>query len=201
LAVRLRLRRVGRKKFPIYKVVAADQRSPRDGRFIEAVGQYEPLRESNNVEFHEDRVLYWLQNGAEPTDTVRSLLQKQGLWMKWSLIKKGADDDKIALAVEKFESQRAERDKQPKEKASKKEKEKTEDKASSESPEVTPEDRIEEKKSDTQGETAKEQTTEEKSDEARADKTEPDRVQEETSDEVTQPEDADVKADDTEKKE
>jgi len=109
LAVRLRLRRVGRKKLPIYKVVAADRRSPRDGRYIEAVGQYEPLRPSNNVEFNEDRVMYWLQNGALPTDTVRNLLQSKGLWLKWSLVKKGADENTITQEVEKFKALRAEK--------------------------------------------------------------------------------------------
>ncbi len=109
MAVRLRLRRVGRKKLPIYKVVAADRRSPRDGRYIEAVGQYEPLRPSNNVEFNEDRVMYWLQNGALPTDTVRNLLQSKGLWLKWSLVKKGADENTITQEVEKFKALRAEK--------------------------------------------------------------------------------------------
>lgn len=116
MAVRLRLRRVGRKKLPIYKVVAADSRSPRDGRFIESVGQYEPLRHTNNVEFKEERVFYWLRNGARPTDTVRNLLQKEGLWLKWSLLQKGADENTISEQLEKFRLSRAEKEKRQLEK-------------------------------------------------------------------------------------
>jgi small subunit ribosomal protein S16 len=110
LAVRLRLRRVGRKKLPIYKVVAADARSPRDGRFIESVGQYEPLRTSNIVQFKEDRVIYWLKNGAQPTATVKNLLQKEGIWLKWSLLRRGKDETAISKELEKFSLQKAERD-------------------------------------------------------------------------------------------
>jgi small subunit ribosomal protein S16 len=124
LAVRLRLRRVGRKKLPIYKVVAADSRSPRDGRYIESVGQYEPLRHSNNVEFNEDRVMYWLRQGAQPTDTVRNLLSSQGLWLKWSLIKKGVDENQISGHMERFEAQRVEKEQRKQEKATTKKKEK-----------------------------------------------------------------------------
>lgn len=122
MAVRLRLRRVGRKKLPIYKVVATDSRSPRDGRYIEEVGQYEPLRHTNNVEFNEDRVMYWLQNGAQPTDTVRNLLSGQGLWLKWSLLKKGADEGVISEQMEKFAAQRAEKEQRVQEKAAQKKK-------------------------------------------------------------------------------
>jgi len=203
LAVRLRLRRVGRKKFPIYKVVAADQRSPRDGRFIEAVGQYEPLRESNKVEFQEDRILYWLQNGAQPTDTVRNLLQKKGLWLKWSLIKNGADEEKIAKAIENFESQRAERDKLAQEKTSKKVKEKPEDESSPEPQEEKAEERVENEKAEVQEDTTQEQTLEEKSDAGKDDITEPaeNKVQEDTSEKGAQPENPDTTTEDTEKKE
>jgi small subunit ribosomal protein S16 len=118
LAVRLRLRRIGRKKLPIYKVVAADVRSPRDGRFIESVGQYEPLRTSNIVQFKEDRVIYWLKNGAQPTNTVKNLLQKEGLWLKWSLIKRGKDESTISEELQKFALQKSEREKQMLEKSS-----------------------------------------------------------------------------------
>ncbi len=124
MAVRLRLRRVGRKKSPIYKVVAADKRSPRDGRFIESVGQYEPLRKENTVEFNEERVMYWLKNGAQPSATVQNLLRSQGLWLKWSLLKKGADESTITEQLEKFSMQRAERDQRAKEKSAEKKKDK-----------------------------------------------------------------------------
>jgi small subunit ribosomal protein S16 len=147
------LRRVGRKKLPIYKVVAADSRAPRDGRFIEAVGQYEPLRKSNNVVFTEDRVLYWLRNGALPTQTVRNLLRDEGLWLKWSLLKKGTDDETIAKELEQFAMQREERQKKAEEKASSKSKVKEEPKeeskeASTPAEESTPEPETAEQKAE-----------------------------------------------------
>ena len=77
MAVKLRLKRMGAKQKPFYRVVAADSRSPRDGRFIETVGTYNPIKEPAEVTFKEDRVMYWLSNGAIPTDTVRNLLSKQ----------------------------------------------------------------------------------------------------------------------------
>lgn len=158
MAVRLRLRRVGRKKAPIYKVVAADSRSPRDGRYIESVGQYEPLRQSNNVEFKEDRVMYWLQNGAQPTDTVRNLLSSQGLWLKWSLLKKGADQAAIGEQMEKFALQRAEKEKRAQEKASQKKKKAAPE--TQETPEAQP-DAAEQKASKEPSEPAKTPETQE----------------------------------------
>jgi small subunit ribosomal protein S16 len=79
VAVRMRLRRTGKKKQPYYRVVVADSRSPRDGRFIENVGHYNPNTTPAQVELDHERVLYWLKTGAMPTDTVRSLLSKQGV--------------------------------------------------------------------------------------------------------------------------
>jgi small subunit ribosomal protein S16 len=79
MAVRIRLRRTGRKKQPMYRIVVADSRSPRDGRFIEVIGQYAPRQGEQAVNLKSDRVNYWLDNGALPTDTVRSLLRKAGV--------------------------------------------------------------------------------------------------------------------------
>jgi small subunit ribosomal protein S16 len=76
MAVRIRLARHGRKKRPFYKVVVAHSESPRDGRFIESIGSYNPLPESAEVNINAERLEYWLQQGAEPTDTVRSLIRK-----------------------------------------------------------------------------------------------------------------------------
>jgi small subunit ribosomal protein S16 len=70
---------VGGKKDPIWRVVVADQRSPRDGRFIETVGQYNPQTEPSTIKIDEDRVRAWLSKGAQPTDTVRKLLKTQGI--------------------------------------------------------------------------------------------------------------------------
>ena len=77
--VRLRLTRVGGRKDPVWRVVVADQRSPRDGRFIETVGHYNPQTNPSTIRLDEDRVREWLGKGAQPTDTVRKLLRTQGI--------------------------------------------------------------------------------------------------------------------------
>ena len=74
--VKIRLRRMGAKKAPYYRIVVADSRSPRDGRFIEEIGTYDPLSESNSLHVDLERAKYWIANGAQPTDTVRGLLKK-----------------------------------------------------------------------------------------------------------------------------
>ncbi len=79
MAVKLRLKRMGSKKKPFYRIVAADSRSPRDGRFIEVVGTYNPIMEPAEVKIDEELANKWLDNGAQPTDTVRDLLKKQGI--------------------------------------------------------------------------------------------------------------------------
>lgn len=78
MAVKLRLMRMGKRKQPTYRVVAADSRSPRDGRFIEIVGTYEPRAEPSVVKIDNDRAAHWLSKGAQPTETVRKLLQISG---------------------------------------------------------------------------------------------------------------------------
>jgi small subunit ribosomal protein S16 len=78
--VRIRLRRVGKRKQPHYRVVVADQRSPRDGRFIEIIGQYNPLTEPSEIELDADKALEWLRKGAEPSDSVIALLKRTGVW-------------------------------------------------------------------------------------------------------------------------
>jgi small subunit ribosomal protein S16 len=79
MAVKLRLMRMGKTKQPTYRLVAADSRSPRDGRFIEIVGSYSPRQQDNKVVLKEDRVTRWLQEGAQPTDRVRRILVGAGL--------------------------------------------------------------------------------------------------------------------------
>ncbi len=88
MAVKLRLKRMGSKQKPFYRIVAADSRSPRDGRFIETVGTYNPIAKSDNVKVDEEKALYWLNNGAQPTDTVKNILSKTGLWAKYKNTKK-----------------------------------------------------------------------------------------------------------------
>lgn len=77
--VRIRLRRMGRKKAPFYRIVVADSQSPRDGRFIEIIGQYTPRQGNDAVNLQVDRANYWLDQGAQPSDTVRSLLRRAGV--------------------------------------------------------------------------------------------------------------------------
>ena len=78
MAVKIRLNRMGAKKHPYYRIVVADSRAPRDGRFIEIVGNYDSTKEPAVVNVDEEKVLGWLQKGAQPTDTVRILLKKTG---------------------------------------------------------------------------------------------------------------------------
>lgn len=83
MAVKLRLKRMGSKKRPYYRIVAADSRSPRDGRFIEVVGTYNPTSEPADIKVDTDLAIKWLKNGAQPTDTVRSILSSQGVLKKY----------------------------------------------------------------------------------------------------------------------
>jgi small subunit ribosomal protein S16 len=80
--VRIRLRRMGRRNRPFYRVVVADGRSPRDGKFIELIGHYNPLTDPETVSIDEEKALKWLRCGAQPTDTVRTLLNKLGIMDK-----------------------------------------------------------------------------------------------------------------------
>ena len=83
MAVKIRLKRMGAKKRPFYRIVAVDSRSPRDGRFIEEVGYYNPIVEPKEVKIDETKALKWLNEGAIPTDTVRDLFSKQGIMKKF----------------------------------------------------------------------------------------------------------------------
>jgi len=82
MAVKIRLKRMGSKKAPFYRLVVADSRSPRDGRFIEEIGYYNPLTEPVQVKINEDKALQWLMNGAQPSDKVRYLFSQQGIMKK-----------------------------------------------------------------------------------------------------------------------
>jgi small subunit ribosomal protein S16 len=106
--VKLRLARQGRKKVPIYKIVATDSRSRRDGRYLESLGQYRPSNEpGQKVLIKEDRALYWLGVGAQPSDTVRSLLSGEGILLRWHLEKKKIEP---ARASEIFTTWKTKRD-------------------------------------------------------------------------------------------
>jgi len=108
VSVKLRLRRIGRKKIPVYSIVAADERKARDGRYIEDLGRYYPLREPAEVRLDEERALYWLDNGAQPSDTVRSILYRRGLLLQNHLKQKGEPADKVEEQVEEFRQRMAE---------------------------------------------------------------------------------------------
>jgi small subunit ribosomal protein S16 len=116
---------MGKKRQPIYKVVAADARSPRDGKYIEAIGSYNPLTDPATIELQEDRALYWLGCGAQPTETVKNLLSKQGILLKNDLQKKGLSEEAIAAKLDEWgnkkesslEKKKAKVDQQKKEKA------------------------------------------------------------------------------------
>lgn len=77
--VKIRLRRMGAKKAPFYRVVVADSRYPRDGRFIEEIGTYDPMKNPSAININGERALEWIKTGAQPTDTVKSLLKKSGI--------------------------------------------------------------------------------------------------------------------------
>lgn len=89
MAVKLRLLRMGAKKAPFYRIVAADSRAPRDGRFIELLGTYDPRTNPAKVTIKEEVVLKWLNNGAQPSDTVKNLLSKEGIIKKFADSKSG----------------------------------------------------------------------------------------------------------------
>jgi small subunit ribosomal protein S16 len=93
---------MGKKKQPVYKVVAADSRSPRDGKFIEAIGLYNPKTNPATVEIKEDRALYWLGVGAQPTDTVKNILTNQGIILKQELTKKGLSEEQVSAKLDEW---------------------------------------------------------------------------------------------------
>lgn len=84
MAVKLRLKRMGAKQRPFYRIVAADSRSPRDGRFLEVVGTYNPITNPAEIKIDEEKTMYWLNNGAQPTETVRNILSKEGIMKKFA---------------------------------------------------------------------------------------------------------------------
>lgn len=84
MAVKLRLKRMGAKQRPFYRIVAADARSPRDGRFLEVVGTYNPITNPAETKIDEEKAMYWLNNGAIPTETVRNILSKEGIMKKFA---------------------------------------------------------------------------------------------------------------------
>lgn len=89
MAVKIRLKRMGAKKAPFYRVIVADSRSPRDGRFIDTIGTYNPLTTPAEIKINEESAIKWLNNGATPTDTVKNLFSKAGIMEKYHNLKQG----------------------------------------------------------------------------------------------------------------
>ncbi|MDH7568406.1 MAG: 30S ribosomal protein S16 [Armatimonadota bacterium] len=96
MAVKIRLRRMGSRHQPFYRVVVADARSPRDGAFIETIGHYNPRTDPATVEIAEERALDWLLKGAQPTDTARSLLQQKGILARYAEVRRSAKAQKTS---------------------------------------------------------------------------------------------------------
>lgn len=111
MATKIRLQRHGRKGYPFYRIVIADSRAPRDGKFIERIGTYNPNTHPATIDLMFDRALYWLNTGAQPTDTVRNILSREGVLLRKHLeggVKKGAFDQ--AEADRRFEAWKAKKE-------------------------------------------------------------------------------------------
>ncbi len=112
MATKIRLQRGGRKGYAFYSIVIADARAPRDGRFTEKIGSYNPNTNPATVDLNFDRALYWIEVGAQPTDTVRNILSREGVYLMKHLkggVKKGAFDE--AAAQKKFDAWKADKQK------------------------------------------------------------------------------------------
>lgn len=126
MAVKIRLMRVGRKKRPFYRIVVTDARAPRNGRYVECIGTYDSLPEPSKIVLNEERVHFWLDRGAIPSDTVRSLFRRKGILYFRALKWKGLDLEKIDEELKKWEVRQIEKTKRELEKKSIKAKKKTE---------------------------------------------------------------------------
>jgi len=123
LAVRMRLARMGRKKKPFYRIVVTDSRSPRDGKYIECVGTYNPLVNPPNIQLKEEKINYWLDQGVIPSDTVGSLLRQKGLILKRRLKECNFDDARIEEELKKWEVLQIDRQRRKEDRAEEKKKE------------------------------------------------------------------------------
>jgi len=112
LAVKIRLKRLGKKKQPFYRIVVADSRAPRDGRSIEKLGHYNPITDPAELVINEERLFHWMDEGATPSDTVFSLLRGRGLTLRYELKKRNADEATINKEMQKWELAQGEKGKQ-----------------------------------------------------------------------------------------
>jgi len=104
LAVKIRLKRMGRKNRPFYRLIAIDSKKRREGREIERLGWYNPLNIDFSYSMNEERVLHWLNEGAEPSDAVKGIFKRSGLSYKWYLMNSGVKEDKIEELVSEWEN-------------------------------------------------------------------------------------------------
>jgi small subunit ribosomal protein S16 len=109
--IKIRLQRKGRKKRPFYHIVVADSRSPRDGRIIERLGRFDNVSENKQLAYDEERVIHWLKIGAQPSDTVRSILKKEGILYKMHLMRWGKSEEEIEAALEEWRAAREAKEK------------------------------------------------------------------------------------------
>ena len=108
MATRIRLKKIGRKNRPFYRVVVMDSRQRRDGAAIEELGWYNPIAKDkeNNFELKEERIMHWLQLGAQPSDITHKLMKRSGIAMKWHLMKQGLDEKAIEKEIQKLNLRR-----------------------------------------------------------------------------------------------
>ena len=117
MAVKIRMTRFGRKKRPFYRIVVTDSRTPRDGRYLECIGTYCPLSDPAELKLEEGRIGYWLDQGAQPSDTVRNLFKSKGILYKRNLKRRGFDEAQIGEAVKTWETVQVDRRRRKTEKA------------------------------------------------------------------------------------
>ena len=103
MATKIRLKRIGRRNRPFYRMVVMDSRSRRDGAAIEELGWYNPIDKENSFSLKDDRILHWLKDGAQTTDAAHKLLKRAGIAYKWHLVKQGFDDSQIEKEMKKWE--------------------------------------------------------------------------------------------------
>ena len=104
MSVKIRLKRMGSKKKPFYRIVATDSRNPRDGRFIETLGYYDPMTEPANVNIQEDLIFKWMERGARPTKNTESILRNAGIVKKWALLKQGVSREQLDVKFEELKA-------------------------------------------------------------------------------------------------
>ncbi len=187
MAVKIRLRRMGAKNRPSYRFVVTDSRMPRDGRFIEILGHYDPIHKPAAVGVKEERIYHWLKQGATASDTVNSIFKQIGLLKKWEMVKKGEDVSQVTLLTQLREKAKKKKGKKGKAAeavatapaqaapAEKAEEEKPKEERKKEEPEVKEEEKEEKEEKKTESEEKKEVKEEEKKEEEKKEEEKPEK--------------------------